>query len=211
MPGYVAGTDVVRIARQRPMWRWTQLEAAIRRDRGCHPSTSQRAIKRAVRAGLVIHYDGAYQVAEDADVVLAVPYCYRRIDRRALLLIMGERRAWPYTDLVEEACIRLDATEPTVARSLRYGRDFGYIRRTGDYRWALTPLCRQLLANWGRLEGAEGFRFATYLSGHPKRGFRRWASHPEHQTPHPGWPPRPLDTSQTRWLPTRDRGERGRG
>jgi hypothetical protein len=152
---------------------------AVRADRGCCESTATRAIKRAVRAGLLVRDSGTYQVAEHADGLLKTPSVYHRLNRHAFLLIMAERRAWGYTELMHEICIRLDTTETSAIRSFRYGRDFGYIRRTGDYRWALTPLCRQQLSMWGRLEGAEGFRFATYLSGHPKRGFQRWAAKPE--------------------------------
>ena len=177
-PGYVGNADVVRIAKQRPVWCWSHLEEAIRQDRHCHTSTALRAIKRAVRAGLIVHQGTAYQVAETADELLTAPYCYRRIDRRRFLQIMAEHPTWTHTHLMDEVCTRLDTTETTVAKSFRYGRDFGYITRLPDGQWALTPHCRDLLAKWGRLEGAEGFRFATYLSGHPKRGFKRWTGTP---------------------------------
>jgi hypothetical protein len=176
MRGYVSDKDTIRVARQRAVWRWTDLQHAIRVDRGCSEATAQRAIKRAAHAGLLLHHETSYQVTEDADRLLEAPYAYHRLDRHAFLLIMAERRAWAYTELMHEVCVRLDTTEASVIRSFRYGRDFGYIRRTTDHRWALTRLCRQQLAMWGRLEGAEGFRFAAFLSGHPKRGFTRWVA-----------------------------------
>jgi hypothetical protein len=92
-----------------------------------------------------------------------------------MLLILAERDAWTYTTMIHELCERLPAAETTVRTSLRYARDFGYVIRSGE-GWALTALCREQLALYGRLEGAEGFRFATFLSGHPKRGFARWST-----------------------------------
>ena len=174
MRGYVAESDVVRIARERQVWRWSQLSEAIRGDKGCCESTATRAIKRAVRSGLLLHHNGGYQVASTADELLDAPYCYRRLDRKRLLEIMTERPNWGHTELMDEVCVRLNTSETTVATSLRYGQAFGYIRRRGDYTWALTRLGREQLAMWGRLEGEEGFRFATFLSGHPKRGLARW-------------------------------------
>src|SRR6516165_10646527 len=71
MRGYVSDKDTIRIARQRPVWRWTDLQHAIRVDRGCSEATAQRAIKRAAHAGLLLHHDTSYQVTEDADRLLA--------------------------------------------------------------------------------------------------------------------------------------------
>ena len=178
MRGYVAESDVVRVARERPVWRWSQLSEAIRGDKGCCESTAMRAIKRAVRSGLLIHNDGGYQLASTADELLQAPYCYRRLNRKRLLEILAERRSWGHSELMDEVCVRLNTSESTVATSLRYGRAFGYIRHRGDYTWALTRLGREQLALWGRLEGEEGFRFATFLSGHPKRGLARWTRYP---------------------------------
>ena len=83
-------------------WRWTDLQHAIRVDRGCSEATAQRAIKRAAHAGLLLHHDTSYQVTEDADRLLEAPYAYHRLDRHAFLLIMAERRAWAYTELMHE-------------------------------------------------------------------------------------------------------------
>lgn len=174
MRGYVGEADVVRVANDRPVWRWSQLCEAIRDEKGCCESTASRAIKRAVRSGLLIRNEGGYQVAATADELLEAPYCYRRLDRKRLLEILAERRAWGHGELMDAVCVRLNTSETTVATSLRYGRAFGYIRRRGDYTWTLTQLGRDQLAMWGRLEGEEGFRFATFLSGHPKRGLARW-------------------------------------
>jgi hypothetical protein len=182
-PGYVSDRDILRVAGQRAVWTWSELERAIRVAKRCSTSTAQRAIRRATRAGILTRHGAWYQLTENADRLFAAPYCYRRVDRRAFLSIMAEREAWQYTDLMDEVCVRLDTTETSIMRSFRYGRQFGYIERTADRRWALTPLCRQQLALWGRLEGAEGFRFATYLSGHPKRGFKRWSDADPHPPP----------------------------
>ncbi len=77
--------------------------------------------------------------------------------------------------MLRELCHRLASAETTVRHSLRYARDFGYLERSSR-SWALTALCREQLRHYGRLEGAEGFRFATFLSGQPKRGFARWST-----------------------------------
>jgi hypothetical protein len=179
MRHYVKNQDVLRVAARRTTWRWVQLVTALQVDRECNETTALRAVKRAVGAGLLVRHDGAYQVAEDATRLLDKPYRYRRLDRRRLLQIIAERPAWAYSDLIMEVCAQLGTTENTIKRSVRYGRDFGYIERLPHGGWAVTPHCRELLAMWGRLEGAEGFRFATYLSGHPKRGFKRWEDHME--------------------------------
>src|SRR5438309_8162956 len=113
MRGYVGESDVVRVARGRPVWRWSQLSEAIRRDKGCCESTATRAIKRAVRSGLLIHDNGGYQIASTADEMLEAPYCYRRLDRKRLLEILAERRAWGHGELMDEICVRLNTSEST--------------------------------------------------------------------------------------------------
>lgn len=92
-----------------------------------------------------------------------------------MLLILAERDAWTYTIMLRELCDRLGAAETTVRHSLGYACDFGYLERSSR-GWALTAQCREQLRRYGRLEGAEGFRFATFLSGQPKRGFARWST-----------------------------------
>ena len=72
---------------------------------------------------------------------------------------------------------RLGAAETTVRTSVKYARDFGYLERR-DAGWSVTARCHDQLACYGRLEGAEGFRFAAFLSGHPKRAFHRWRHQP---------------------------------
>lgn len=101
------------------------------------------------------------------------PSSYRRLDRRELLTALSEREAWPYTMMLSELRQRFGVAETTLRTSLTYAREYGYLQRV-EAGWALTPQCRQQLARYGQLEGAEGFRFAAYLSGHPKRGLRRY-------------------------------------
>jgi len=96
-----------------------------------------------------------------------------RLNRLHMLEILAERDHWRYTILLAELCQRLDAAPTTVRNSLRYAQDFRYIQRKGT-QWSLTSAARHQLAHYGRLEGAEGFRFATFISGQPKRGFTRW-------------------------------------
>jgi hypothetical protein len=76
---------------------------------------------------------------------------------------------------MDEACRLLDATETNIKKSLRQGEDYGYLIRSAS-RWSVTPLGRQQLAGWGRLEGVDGLRFARYITG-----WRQHKLHPRHR------------------------------
>jgi hypothetical protein len=76
--------------------------------------------------------------------------------------------------MLADLCHGLGAAESTVRTSLGYAREFGYLVKR-DGRWQLSEQCQSLLADYGRLEGADGFRFAAFLSGQPKRAFNRWS------------------------------------
>jgi hypothetical protein len=165
------------VARRSQAWRFTQLHDALTAEFDCCPSTAQRAINRAVRFGLLIKLRGVYQLADDSTLA-ASNASYRRLDRRELLCALAERPAWRYTDMLAALRTRLGASESTIRTSLKYAQDFGYLERRSD-GWALTDQCRRQLSMYGRLEGAEGFQFATFTSGQPKRGFHRW--HLPHQ------------------------------
>jgi DNA-binding transcriptional regulator PaaX len=166
-------TDVARIAGQSPAWRWTQLHDAIIANTGFCPSTVRRAINRGVQSGVLQKQGGVYRLAgADHHGSLIADGEYRALDRRELLGVLAEREAWPYTPMLRELRHRLGVAESTLRTSLIYARQYGYLEHT-DHGWALTDRCRQQLALYGRLEGAEGFRFASFVSGHPKRGLRR--------------------------------------
>ncbi len=169
----VTDDQVVEIARTSQAWRWTQLHDAIIEQTGCCPSTARRSINRAVQFGLLQRLRGTYQAttADNADVQPG----YRQLDRHHMLLVLAERDAWPYTAMLGELRQRLGAAETTVRTSLGYARDFNYLVRA-ERGWTLTQTARDQLTRYGRLEGAEGFRFAAFLSGQPKRGFHRWSS-----------------------------------
>jgi hypothetical protein len=170
----VTDAEVVEIARTSQAWRWTQLHDAIIEQTGCCPSTARRAINRAAQFGLLQRVRGTYQATATTATSHAQP-CYRRLDRHQLLQVLAERSTWPYTAMLIELRHRLGAAETTTRTSVGYARDFGYLVRV-EGGWALTQLARDQLAGYGRLEGAEGFRFAAFLSGQPKRGFHRWSS-----------------------------------
>jgi DeoR/GlpR family transcriptional regulator of sugar metabolism len=170
----VTDVQVVAIARTSQAWRWTQLHDAIMEQTGCCPSTARRSINRAVQFGLLQRVRGTYQAAGTAGTSDTQP-CYRRLDRHQLLQVLAERDTWPYTAMLAELRQRLGAAETTVRTSVGYALDFGYLVRA-EGGWALTQQARHQLARYGRLEGAEGFRFAAFLSGQPKRGFDRWGS-----------------------------------
>jgi hypothetical protein len=170
---YVFEADLVRIAaRQSKPWRWSELHTAIIADTGCGTGTAARLIIRGVQNG-VLHKPGygIYELTATAHHPGSPEMVYRKLDRRELLTVLAERDVWPRTmiRLVQE---RLGVADTTLRNHLNYARQYGYLELT-DQGWALTDLCRQQLARYGRLEGAEGFRFACYIGGHPKRGLRR--------------------------------------
>jgi hypothetical protein len=172
MKRLIFDADLVRIAGQSRAWRWTQLSDVIIAETGCCPSTARRVINRGVQFGVLHKRRGVYQLSP-TDPQVQAPSSYRRLDRRELLTALSEREAWPYTMMLSELRQRFGVAETTLRTSLTYAREYGYLQRV-EAGWALTPQCRQQLARYGQLEGAEGFRFAAYLSGHPKRGLRRY-------------------------------------
>jgi hypothetical protein len=171
---YVFEADLVRIAGRRShAWRWSELHRAIIADTGCGTGTASRLIIRGVQNGVLRkpRY-GVYELtATDYDAG-SPELTYLPLDRRELLTVMAERDAWPRTKMLRLVQQRLGVADTTLRASLTYAREYGYLELT-DRGWALTDLCRQQLALYGRLEGAEGFRFACYIGGHPKRGLRR--------------------------------------
>jgi hypothetical protein len=165
--------DLARIAGRRSgAWRWTELHNAIIADTGCGTGTASRLIIRGVQNGLLRKQGyGVYELTT-ADSRCGTPeLVYRTLDRRELLTVLAEREAWPRTTMLRLVQQRLGVADTTLRASLAYAREYGYLE-LADGRWALTPLCRKQLALYGRLEGAEGFRFACYVGGSPKRGLR---------------------------------------
>jgi hypothetical protein len=170
---YVFQADLARIAGRRSgAWRWTELQNAIIADTGCGTSTASRLIIRGVQHGLLRKPGyGVYELtAPDFRCGTSEPV-YRTLDRRELLTVLAEREAWPQTTMLRLVQQRLGVADTTLRASLAYAREYGYLELTDDH-WALTALCRKQLALYGRLEGAEGFRFACYVGGRPKRGLR---------------------------------------
>jgi predicted transcriptional regulator len=163
--------QLIEIIAQSRAWRYTQLLTEIAIQTKCSEATAQRMLKRGLTLGFIEKRRGTYQL-RDRDAP-PTEYRYHTLDRLAMLRIIGERRAWAYTELFDELTKRLGVARSSARTSFRYGRDFGYIHRVAQ-GWALTLSAREQLERYGQLEGAEGFRFATYLSGQPKRGFRRW-------------------------------------
>jgi hypothetical protein len=155
-------------------WRWTQLHDTIVEKTGCCPSTARRAISRGVQFGLLHKHDGTYQAAS-SPAEEATGHHYQRLDRHQMLQVLAEREVWPYTVMLATLRTRLGAAESTVRTSVGYARAFRYLEKV-EGGWALTQTARDQLAHYGRLRGAEGFRFAAFLSGQPKRGFDRWSS-----------------------------------
>jgi hypothetical protein len=171
---YVFEADLVRIAARRShAWRWSELHHAIIADTGCGTGTASRLIIRGVQNGVLRkpRY-GVYELAA-TDYQPGLPeLVYRTLDRRELLTVLAERDAWPPTKMVRLVQQRLGVADTTLRASLNYARQYGYLELT-DSGWTLTTLCRQQLAQYGQLTGAEGFRFASYIGGHPKRGLDR--------------------------------------
>jgi hypothetical protein len=169
----VTDAQIVEIAQTSQAWRWTQLHDAIIARTGCCPSTASRSINRAVQFGLLQWEYGSYQTTT-ANTANVQPE-YRRLDRRELLQVLAERGTWTHNVMLAELRQRLCVAQTTLRTNLRYAREYGYLVRAED-GWRLTDLARDQLARYGRLEGAEGFRFARFVSGKPKRGFDRWST-----------------------------------
>jgi hypothetical protein len=168
----VPNTTLHLVANQRNVWRWTELHDALTKETGCSSSTARRAINRGLAQGLLSRRDGTYSCATPPPGV--APPQYRRLDRLEMLTILATRPKWRYGEMLHELAENLGAAETTVRASLGYARQFGYLVPT-EPGWQLTKHCRHLLAAYGRLEGSEGFRFATFLGGHPRRGIARWS------------------------------------
>jgi hypothetical protein len=174
MKRYVFEADLVRIAGRRAhVWRWNELHSAIMAETGCGTGTASRLIIRGVQNGVLRkpRY-GVYELAATDYRSGSQELVYRTLDRRELLTVLAEREAWPRTKMLRLIQQRLGVADTTLRASLSYAREYGYLELT-DHGWALTDLCRQQLALYGQLEGPEGFRFACYIGGHPKRGLRR--------------------------------------
>jgi len=176
MKRVITDDQFAAVAAESEAWRWTQLCDALVERFDCCPSTARRMINRAVSLGLVMTRDGSYHATPDTGTTVAKRQ-YRRVDRRALLTVLLERPSWRWEEMMGELRSRLGAAETTVRTSVKYARDFGYLERR-DAGWSVTARCHDQLACYGRLEGAEGFRFAAFLSGHPKRAFHRWRHQP---------------------------------
>lgn len=166
------------LAGKRRRWRWTDLHAALMADFGCASATAQRAIQRGVDEGFLVKSARSYRLAPirpaldppargDEPIRRLIP------DRLAILEVIGEGDGWESAALLSELRRRFGMRDGTARRNLRYARVFGYIERI-DGSWALTPQCRRLMVRYGRLDDADGYRFATFLSGKPMKRFDRW-------------------------------------
>jgi hypothetical protein len=160
------------VAESSVAWRYTSLMAAIQRRHNCSPSTAQRGIRQAQAAGLLSCINARYTTPARRSTVSVDTIRERRfVDRRRMLELIGDK-PWRYSDLLEVVQTNFDCSSWAARSNLRYATQYGYLAKRGA-RYQLTQLAHQQLADYGRLHGAEGFRFARFISGHPKRGLQR--------------------------------------
>ena len=146
--------------------------AAIQRRHGCSPSTAQRSIRQAQTAGLLSNTNQRYTTPARQAAVPSETIRERRfVDRRRMLELIGDK-TWRYSDLLQLVQTSFDCSTWAARTNLRYATQYGYLTNHGT-AYRLTPLAHHQLANYGRLHGADGFRFARFISGHPKRGLQR--------------------------------------
>ena len=165
--------DVASIVHQSGVaWRYSSLMAAIQRRHGCSPSTAQRSIRQAQAAGLLTHTNLHYTTPTPHATAPADTIRDRRFVDRHRMLELISNQTWRYSDLLQLVQTSFDCSTWAARTNLGYAIRYGYLTKRGtSYR--LTPLAHHQLANYGRLHGADGFRFARFISGHPKRGLTR--------------------------------------
>jgi hypothetical protein len=155
------------IGLERRIWCWADLCEAIQAVADCSASLAACTISRGVRHGILRHTGRVYSATK-----LGVGPTPRRrhppFNRLALLELLASRQAWPPRTIERDLCRALPAPPHLIRVSLRYARDYGYLER-GTEGWALTGECRRLLGRYGRLEAADGIRFAAFLSHRPAR------------------------------------------
>jgi hypothetical protein len=155
------------IALERRIWCWADLCDAIQAAADCSASLAACTVSRGVRHGVLRHSGRVYSAAE-----LGAGQTPRRrhppFSRRALLELLASRQVWLQRTIERDLCRSLAAPPHLIRVSLRYAKDYRYLERRSD-GWALTDECRRLLHSYGRLEGAEGIRFAAFLSRRPAR------------------------------------------
>lgn len=169
----VSPTDVARLVEQSgTTWRYTRLLAAIQTRHACSRSTAQRCIRRAEAAGLLTHTNQRYATPTRRATAPTDTIRERRfVDRRRMLELIGDK-TWRYSDLLQLIQTSFDCSTWAARTNLGYATQYGYLAKHGtSYR--LTPLAHHQLASYGRLHGIDGFRFARFISGHPKRGLQR--------------------------------------
>lgn len=178
----------------RGTWRATALNAAIAQAFGCHPRHARLVMASALKRGIINKQDGYYGVptagarpAESADglsppaftVPKPSPSQFNRgtghwhsLRRRELLTLM-KGRSWLSVEIERVAYEKFGSSDATVRNTLQYAVGYGYLRRTEDRRYHVTPLAESQLDRYGQLEGVEGVHFARFCAGKPGRLIRR--------------------------------------
>jgi hypothetical protein len=169
----VSAADIATLLEQSgTSWRYTRLMATIQARYQCSPSTAQRSIAQALANHLVIQIDGRYTAPGTRPPTPSDETGRRRfVDRHRMLQLIGHR-GWRYADLLELVQTSFGCSAWAARSNLRYAAQYGYLTKRGN-TYRLTPLAHHQLVNYGRLSGADGFRFARFISGHPKRGLQR--------------------------------------
>jgi hypothetical protein len=169
----VSAADVGTLVEQSgTSWRYTRLMATIQARHQCAPSTAQRSIAQALANHLVIQVDGRYTAPGTRPPTSSDEIGRRRfVDRHRMLQLIGDR-TWRYADLLELLQTSFGCSNWAARTNIRYAITYGYLTKHGTH-YHLTLLAHHQLANYGRLQGQEGFRYARFVSGHPKRGLHR--------------------------------------
>jgi hypothetical protein len=166
-------------------WRHSALTAALCRISGCSERTARRTLAQAVHRGIVSTRGGVYRPASEPrqtgsnsrpSEAVSPPARARvvnttgrraHVDRHHLLVLI-QSQSWRYTDLINAVCQTFGCHSSTARWNLRLALTYGYIRR-GDHGYQLTAEADAQLAQYGRLIGLEGVRFARFCSGRPGR------------------------------------------
>jgi hypothetical protein len=187
MQRVISDQDVQRIVKLRRQWRFTDLSQTLIQEFGCADSTARRTIIRSVDHGLLERSGRYYHAPPQPRAPRSQRTPAHRLipDRLRMLEIISERDHWMSAELLRHLSSRLDIDLSVARRNFGYARSYGYVEPIYG-AWRLSDQCRALLPQYGKLEGTEGFRFATFLSGRPMKGFDRW---PGHKPSTPGAPP----------------------
>jgi hypothetical protein len=155
------------IALERRIWCWADLCDTIQAAADCSASLAACTITRGIRH-CILRREGRIYSATKLGAGATPRRHHAPLSRLVLLQLLASRDAWPPRTIEKDLCKTLAAPTHLIRISLRYAKDYGYLERRTD-GWALSDECRRLLRRYGRLEGAEGIRFAAFLSHRPAR------------------------------------------